>query len=240
MEKEDTPLVEEKPEVEAEIKEEPTACEPEQQSSVIRRHITTSGTIEEENVDDIKVEEAPRENPIKTSESNEGSPAQEANEVKPQIEEVQYEEQVEEVYEQQHFNGDQIVTSDAYTVQEYQVQDQQTVQFSASVEIPNQGTVQISSIPYEQPEDAKAVEYTNLESVPSSQYSQQYEAGGVGTQYLQHQQYQHQYEGFSLAKGAEGRGPEDSPPNVMYNSDPSLSSAVRMYPVSTLVKTVLG
>lgn len=85
------------------------------------------------------------------------------------------------------------------------------------------GTIQIQ---FESQEEPKTIEYTNLESVPSSQFSQQY--SNVGTQYLQHHQYQ-EFENFNLVP-KNSRVHNDSPPEVLY-SDPSLASA-RVYQVS--------
>lgn len=134
------------------------------------------------------------------------------------MEGIVYEKHVEEVYDQSHYNDEHIVTSEAYTAQEYQVQVQ-PVEYSTSVEIP-QGTIQISTVPYDHQDEAKTV-YTNLESVPSSQYTQ-FDSGNGASHYL-HQQYQQQYDGYQVGKGTGSRAPDDSPTGVLYN-DPNMSS----------------
>lgn len=94
--------------------------------------------------------------------------------------------------------------------------------FTTTVDLNQVPQLQLTASQFEGQEDVKSAEYTNLESVPSSQFNHQIPADA--TQYLQQTQYQQQ---FTFSKG--GRSIEESPPGeILYNNDPSLSSA-RMF-----------
>lgn len=94
--------------------------------------------------------------------------------------------------------------------------------YTASVDLNQVPHIQITS-QFEGQEDVKSAEYTNLESVPSSQFNHQIPADA--SQYLQQTQYQQQFSTYPKA----ARNLGESPPNeVLFNNDPTLSSA-RMY-----------
>lgn len=231
---------------EADIKQESNSAGQEQNMSsvIIRRQvITTAGTIEE-NIEEPKIEQVAAEEVVKTSTSTPitGSP-QEATSVTPQevqqFEEQsrQVEEQHYEVEQQQHFTEQ----TEQYpvTTQEYQVQEQ-PIEYTTTVEVATiQGSVphiQIEGTQYaEQQEEAKVgVEYTNLDSVPSSQYQPTHFTGD-NNQYITHQQFQNpQFQNYGIA-----REPEDSPPNsVLFKNDPNLASS-RMYQVRTCLNVLI-
>ncbi|GJQ67318.1 GATAe [Trypoxylus dichotomus] len=200
-----------------EVKQEETALvdnSPENQNpgvSVIRSRqvITTAGIIVEEPKIEVTSEEV-----VKSTTPLNGSPENSLN-ATPQDE--QYEEQIQReegpTYEQY---------AEEVTGQAYQNAEGQVIFTTASVDINQVPHIQISAPQFENQEDIKSAEYTNLESVPSSQFNHQPPADA--TQYLQQTQYQQQFSTYP--KGSRSLG--ESPPNEVLYNDPTLSSS-RMY-----------
>ncbi|XP_025829813.1 GATA-binding factor 6-B-like isoform X2 [Agrilus planipennis] len=138
--------------------------------------------------------------------------------------------------QQRLFNEQNVITTTEQYVnnnQEYRQVPEQTIQYTTTVEVPSVGTIQhiqIEGTTYPTAEaaaeDPKHVEYTNLESVSSTQYpnSQHFPADG-NHQYISQGQYQQQqYQSYTVA-----RENDDSPPNtLLYKDDPNLASS-RMY-----------
>lgn len=94
--------------------------------------------------------------------------------------------------------------------------------FTTTVDLNQVPHIQINAPQFENQDDIKSAEYTNLESVPSSQFNHQVPADA--TQYLQQTQYQQQFSTYPKSS----RSIEESPPNEVLYNDPTLSST-RMY-----------
>ncbi|KAK9685736.1 GATA zinc finger [Popillia japonica] len=178
--------------------------------SVIRSRqvITTAGIIVEEPKIEVGSEEI-----VKSSASIHGSP--ENSLTATSQEEQQYEEQIQRDDDQTYEQYAEEVAG-----QPYQNSDGQVI--FASVDINQVPHIQISAPQFENQDDIKSAEYTNLESVPSSQFNHQVPADA--TQYLQQTQYQQQFSTYNKNSRSIG----ESPPNEVLYNDPTLSST-RMY-----------
>ncbi|KAF5277684.1 hypothetical protein FQR65_LT03664 [Abscondita terminalis] len=189
-----------------------------EQSVIIRRQvITTAGTIEE-NFKEPKIEQVAAEEVVKSttpSSVNNDSPQNSSGQ--------QYDNQSIEV---SHFQEQVAVSSEEYatTSQEYQEQGEYA---TAHIQIEGGQFV-------EQSEEPKVgVEYTNLDSVPNSQYQSSHFASD-NNQFLQPQQQQQQsgqqfqqFSNYTIARGS-----TESPPNsVLYKNDPNMGS-LRIHPSS--------
>lgn len=137
-------------------------------------------------------------------------------------EEQQYEEQIQRDDDQTYEQYAEEVAG-----QPYQNSDGQVI--FASVDINQVPHIQISAPQFENQDDIKSAEYTNLESVPSSQFNHQVPADA--TQYLQQTQYQQQFSTYNKNSRSIG----ESPPNEVLYNDPTLSST-RMYQTVPVIR----
>ncbi|XP_031344373.1 GATA-binding factor 5-B-like isoform X3 [Photinus pyralis] len=179
-------------------------------SVIIRRQvITTAGTIEE-NIEEVKHQQTAEEDGAKSS-----TPKPMGATNSPQ--------QFEGQLEVGHFQGQ----SEQYPVtsQEYQVHGQDG-QYTATVQVAPHLQLENGQYVEQQEERKVRVEYTDLDTVPNSQYPPGAHFANENAQFISQQPTSQQPQFQQFQNFAITRGSDESPPTpVLYKSDPNLASS---------------